>query len=613
VSTHYSPTHTRSQVLHHPARARVSGPRRLVLLRTALALAFVALGVRLFFIQVVDHAHYAKLSVDQVRVNLTTTALRAGIYDRNGEILAVSRPTSLVIADDIQIKHPQREAQAMSALIQVPVTHLTSLLSRSGDGYVILNNKLNLSAGHKLAGLDLPGIVVQNSSVRTYPNGSLATSVIGGTNAAGVGSAGLEYQYQKLLAGSTGITREFVSSSGVSLPSSFSTVIKKAQPGVGLELTLDTSLQFVAERDLARQLAATDAVSGVAVVMDVKTGEILADASLANTKSHPGVVGMPAVWGRSVGVAGIDQTVNNLAFTQTYEPGSVFKVVTFSAALQAGLITPSSVITVPSSVVVGGRYFHDAEQHPLEHLTATQVLALSSNIGTYEIGTRVGEAGILAQVERLGFGQPTAIDFPGQSPGLLVNASDWFGSDQVALPIGQVDAVPPIQVLDAYNAIANGGVFVEPKLVRGYVYANGTVKATPPSAKREALSPSVSATMVKMLEQVVLAGTGTNAIIPGYSVAGKTGTATMPYPGKDKLLVGDYNASFVGFAPANNPVLSMIVVVERPETTIFGGAVSAPIFQEVMSYALHHYNIPSNGTYQKPLKGSGASISSDVT
>ncbi|HEY5262871.1 MAG TPA: penicillin-binding protein 2 [Acidimicrobiales bacterium] len=613
MSTHYSPTHTRTQTLHHPVRRRASGPRRLVMLRSLLALAFVALGVRLFFIQVVDHAHYAKLSVAQVRVNLTTTALRAGIYDRNGQILAVSRPTSLVIADDIQIKNPLREAQAMSPIIQMPVSRLTVLLSKSKDGYVILNDRLNLNSGRKLAALDFPGVVVQNSSVRTYPNGPLATSVLGGTNGAGAGSAGLEYGYQKLLAGSTGVTREFVSSSGVSLPSSFSTVIRKAQPGVGLELTLDTSLQFVAERDLARQLAATDAVSGVAVVMDVKTGEILADASLANTKSHPGVVGTDPVWGRSVGVPGIEQTLTNLAFSQTYEPGSVFKIVTFSAALQAGLITPSSVITVPPSVVVGGRFFHDAETHGLEHLTATQVLALSSNIGTYEIGARVGEAGLLAQVTRLGFGQPTTVDFPGQSAGLLVNTANWYASDQVALPIGQVDAVPPIQVLDAYNAIANGGVFVEPKLVRGYVYANGAVKATAPSAKRVAISPSVSATMVKMLEQVVLSGTGTNAIIPGYSVAGKTGTATMPYPGKDKLLVGDYNASFVGFAPANNPVLSMIVVVERPETTIFGGAVAAPIFQEVMSYALHHYNIPSNGTYQKPLKGSGASISSDVT
>jgi len=613
VSTHYSPTHTRTQVLHHPARKRVSGPRRLVLLRSLLALAFVALGVRLFFLQVVDHAHYAKLSVAQVRVNLTTTALRAGIYDRHGQILAVSRPTSLVIADDMQISHPLREAQAMSPIIQMPVGRLEAFLSKSKDGYVILDNKLNLNAGRRLSALGFPGIVVQDSSVRTYPNGPVATSVLGGTNGAGVGSAGLEYQYQNLLAGRTGVTREFVSSSGVNLPSSLSKVIRKPQQGVGLELTLDTSLQFVAERDLARQLAATDAVSGVAVVLDVKTGEILADASLANTKSHPGVLGTDSVWGQSVGVPGIEQTVNNLAFTQTYEPGSVFKIVTFSAALQAGLITPSSVITVPPSVVVGGRYFHDAENHPLEHLTATEVLAQSSNIGTYEIGTRVGENGLLAQVERLGFGQPTGADFPGQSPGLLVSAANWYASDQVALPIGQVDAVPAIQVLDAFNAIANGGVFVEPKLVRGYVYANGTVKATPPSAEREAMSPSVSATMIKMLEQVVLAGTGTNAIIPGYSVAGKTGTATMPYPGKDQLLTGDYNASFVGFAPANNPVLSMIVVVERPETTIFGGAVAAPIFQEVMSYALHHYNIPSNGTYQKPLKGTGASISSDVT
>jgi cell division protein FtsI (penicillin-binding protein 3) len=325
----------------------VSGPRRLLLLRALLALAFVALGVRLFFVQVVDHAHYAAISADQVQVKVTTTALRAGIYDREGQILAVSRPTSRVVADDFQITHPFREAQALSRLVQVPVSRLLHLLTEK-NGFVILNGQLNLNAGHEVSSMDFPGIVVQNSSVRTYPNGPIATSVIGGTNAAGAGSAGLEYQYQKLLAGQTGLSREFASSSGVSLPNSSTTVIRKAKPGVGLELTLDTSLQYVAERDLARQLAATDAVSGVAVVMDVKTGEILADASLANTKSHPGVLGPIPVWGKSVGAAGVEQTINNLAFSQTYEPGSVFKVVTFSAALQAGLITPSTVITVPN-------------------------------------------------------------------------------------------------------------------------------------------------------------------------------------------------------------------------------------------------------------------------
>ena len=593
-------------------RVNSSMSRRMKLFRAVFILIFLLLGTRLFTLQIKDHAHYAKLSVNQVRENLTTSALRAGIYDRYGQILAVSRPTSLVIADDFQITNPLKEAKAMSPIVKMPVSQLTPLLSKK-SGYVIINNALDLTDGHKLSSLGFPGVVVEDSSVRSYPNGSLATSVLGGTNASGAGSAGLEYEYQKLLAGQKGVTREFVSSSGVNLPSSHSTVIRKAKPGVGLELTLDTSLQFVTERDLARQLAATDGLTGVAIVMDVKTGEILADVSLVNTRTSAGVLGPVPAWGKSVGEPGIEQSLNNLAFTQNYEPGSVFKVVTFSAALQAGLITPTSVLAVPNSVVVGGRYFHDAENHGLEHLSATQVLAQSSNIGTYEIGLRVGEAGLLSQVQRLGFGQMTPVNFPGESQGLLVDASNWYTSDEVALPIGQVDAIPPIEVLDAYNSIANGGVFVEPKLVRGYVYANGTVQATAKSATHEVVSPSVAQTMNTMLQQVVLDGTGTNAIIPGYSVAGKTGTASMPYPGRDQLLSGDYNASFVGFAPANAPVLSMIVVIERPQTTIYGGSAAAPIFQEVMSYALHHYNIPSNGTMQKPLKGAGANIASDVT
>jgi len=576
-----------------------------------VVVAFLALAIRLVMVQIVDHAHYEKLSVAQVHEDLTTTALRAGVYDRYGQILAVSRPTSLVIADDFQISHPTSEARAMAPIVKVPVRRLTALLSEH-NGYVILNNALDLASGHLLSSMAFPGIVVQDSSVRTYPNGPIATSVIGGTNAAGAGSAGLEYEYQSQLAGQTGVTRAFVSPAGVNLPNSYSTVIRKAKPGVGLELTLDTSLQFVAERALARELKATDAVTGVAVVMDVKTGEILADASLVNTKTHAGVLGPVPSWGKSIGVPGIDQTINNLPFTQAYEPGSVFKVVTFSAALQSGVVTPSTVITVPNGVTVGGRYFHDAENHGLEHLTVTQVLAQSSNIGTYLIGKRVGESGLLAQVERLGFGQVSPVNFPGETAGLLVNAASWYASDAAALPIGQVDAVPPIQVLDAYNTIANGGVYVAPKLVRGFVYANGQIRATPPSPTHEVLSSTVDATMVKMLQQVVLEGTGTNAIIPGYSVAGKTGTASIPYPGKDQLLTGAYNATFVGFAPADAPVLSMIVVLERPLTTIFGGSAAAPVFQQVMSYALHHYSIPSNGVVVHPLKGS-VSIGSDVT
>ena len=613
MSSHASPTHARRPINHRPSGPAFS-PRRLQLVRGLFILIFAALAARLVALQVVDHPHYSALSVDQVRHDLTTNALRAGIYDRHGQILAISEPTSLVVADDMQISQPSLEAQALSGLVKVPVAKLTALLSKkgAGSGYVILNAQLDLTDGKAIANGNFAGIVVQDASSRSYPNGTLAESLLGRTNASGAGSTGLEYQYQTDLAGKTGVTREFVSSSGVALPSTYSRVIKPAQPGVGLELTIDAPLQFVTERALATQLRAVGGLTGVAVVMDVKTGEILADASLVNTATKAGVLGPVPAWGASVGVPGIEQTINNLAFTQAYEPGSVFKVVTFSAALTSGAITPTSVFSVPNAVVVGGRAFHDAENHGLEHLSATQVLAQSSNIGTYEIGTKVGENGLLAQVQRLGFGQTTAVNYPGETSGLLVDAANWYASDQVALPIGQVDAVPPIQVLDAYNAIANDGTFVEPRLVRGLVEPNGVTTALAPSATRQALTPAVAQTMNKMLQQVVLAGTGTNAIIPGYTVAGKTGTATMPYPGKDKLLIGQYNASFVGFAPANNPTLSMIVVVERPETTIFGGAVAAPVFQQVMSYALRHYGIPSSGTIVKPLTGS-ASIASDVT
>lgn len=609
MSSHNTPTHSRPR--SHAPSSSVRPWRRVQLLHGLYLLVFAALVAQLFVIQIRDHGKFARLSLSQVRTEIPTTALRAGIYDRYAHTLAISEPTALVLADDFQITNPAQEAAAMTGLVKVPVAKLTALLSEH-NGYVVLNNALDLNSGRLITRANFPGIVVQRSSTRSYPNGTLAESVLGRVSSLGVGTTGLEYQYQTQLAGVDGLTRAYVAASGVNLPSTYTQVIKKAQPGIGLELTIDNALQFVAERVLATQLKAVGGLTGQAVVMDVKTGEILADASLVNTTTNPGKLGTIPAWGTSVGVPGIEQTINNLPFSQAYEPGSVFKVVTFSAALQAGTITPSTTFAVPNSVVVGTRLFHDAENHGLEHLTAASILAQSSNIGTYEVGATIGENKILAQVERLGFGQSTSVGYPGETSGLLVNAANWYAADQVALPIGQVDAVPAIQVLDAYNTIANNGIFVEPKLVRGLIQQDGTVKATPPSLKRPALSPSVAQTMNRMLQKVVLVGTGTNAIIPGYEVAGKTGTASIPDPTAARLLTGAYNASFVGFAPANDPVLSMIVVIERPQTTIFGGAVAAPVFQQIMSYALHHYNIPSNGVIVKPLKGQ-AGLASDVT
>jgi len=610
VSSHATSTHAR-----RGSKAPVNHARpnlRLALLHGSYFVVFLLLALRLFFMQVQDHAHASRQAASLSLHNVQTTAVRGNVWDRYGRLVALSEPAVLVQSDNYMVKNPQAEAKAMSKLIKIPVAALTKKLSIHNGG-VILTNHVDVASGAAIASaFGKLGIVTFPSSSRSYPNGTLAESLLGRLNASGQGTTGLEYQFQSLLAGHNGLDREWTSGTNIPLPNNNLQVLKKAAPGTGLELTIDNNLQFVTERVLATQLAAVHGVTGQAVLMDVKTGEILADASLVNTKSNPGILGPIPSWGTSVGVPGIEQTINNLPFTQAYEPGSVFKAVTFSAALEAGTIAPKKVFTIPYSTTVGGRVFHDAELHGLEHLTATEILAQSSNIGTYEVGATIGENRILAQVERLGFGQLTSVNYPGETAGLLVNAANWYASDQVALPIGQVDAVPAIQVLDAYNAIANGGIFVEPKLIRATVGANGHATATPPSVQRRALSVGVARTMNQMLQQVVLAGTGTNAIIPGYVVAGKTGTATIPQPGAAKLLVGSYNASFVGFAPANNPTFSMIVVVERPTTTIFGGAVAAPVFQQVMSYALHHYNIASTGAVIKPLPGAGA-FRSDVT
>ncbi len=602
MSAGYPSTHVRSGS-RSPNRAGGDrrSLRRIVWMQVVFLLVFAALIARVVTLDVFNHKVLSQSSLQQVHSTLTTKALRAGIYDRNGLTLAVSRPTALVLADNFQIKHPFNEARALSPLVHVPVATLARMLS-TRNGYVPLTNSISLDEGRRISRLALSGIVIQNSSKRSYPQGTIAESVLGGVNAQGVGNAGLELGQNSTLAGQSGISQLFLTPSGVALPGGSSSVIKKAVPGTSLELTIDSSLQYITEQSLAKAMVSSKGVSGVAIVMDVKTGEILADASLVNTKEKPGVLGPLPTWQKNIGVKGAQASLSNMAFTFAYEPGSVFKVVTFAAALTAGKIKATTPFTVPGSIVVGTRNFHDAEAHGILHLTATQILAKSSNIGTYLVGKTVGRDAILASALNFGFGSLTGINFPGETRGLMVNAAHYHSSDNVALPIGQVDAVPPIQILDAYNAIANGGVFVAPKLVRGYLYANGSMKATPKSPTHRILSTHVASTLNQMLQQVVLAGTGLRAVIPGYRSAGKTGTASIPVPGKDALLAHAYNASFVGFAPADHPVFSMIIIVQRPLTTPFGGFVTAPVFQTVMGYALRHYGIASTGMAQTPGK-----------
>ncbi len=577
--------------------------------RVVLVLALVVVAARLVDVQVLHAGRYEAEAAQETAQPVVIPALRGAITDRSGVVFEMSIPTKMVLADDFQVVHPVAEGRALAPLLHLRASTLARLLSER-SGYVPLVRNLSVSQADKVSSMAFPGITMVDTSVNVTTGGGVASPVVGGVNASGNGDAGLEAQYNRMLAGHPGRETILESPLGVQLPGTPVAQKMPAAAGTGLELTLDEPLQYTAEQDLAQEIVASHAKGGDAIVMDTATGQILAMVNLVATPTKPAPT-KPAPTNASpppstasssangtpvrIGPGGpVEEAPTNAAVTQVYEPGSVFKIVTFSAALSAGVITPRTTFVVPDQRFLDGSFFSDATPHPTEQMTATQILAQSSNIGTSFIAQRLGEARLLEQVKRLGFGKTTGLHFPGASPGLIVTAPQWEPTDYVSLPIGQVDAVSALQVLDAFNAVANGGVFVSPKLVRATVASDGTVRPTPPSHRGRVISPTVDKELVAMFEQVVDSGTGVAAAVPGYLVGGKTGTAQIPYDnGRSGYITGAFDATFVGFAPANHPVLSAIVVLDRP-VPIYGGAAAAPVFSKIMTYALHRYDVPTS-------------------
>lgn len=595
-------------------------------MRVVLLVIFVALVARLVAVQEFSHTRYASLSRSELSQIVKLPALRGGIYDRNGEVLALSVAKKTVVADPFLITKPQQTAAALSPVLGISVSQLVPKLSEH-SGFVYLAHRIDSATAAKVTALGLNGIDLIDESQRVQPDGQTAQPVIGTVQADGKGGSGLEYQYQSLLAGQAGAENLLTAPDGVALPGASATG-KAAKPGTGLELTLDESIQYVAEQALGAEIVASQATSGSAVVMDVKTGDVLAMANLqatltpasgsaaaqtvADTTASAASGDAVVAGSASTLPAGVTESPSNAALTQVYEPGSVFKLVTFSGALANGVISPNQNFTVPDALPLGTYTFHDAEDHGTENLSATDIIAQSSNIGTIEIAEQLGENRLLNQISNLGFGKPTGLHFPGESQGLVPNASQWTGSSIGSTPIGQADAVTVQQVLDAYNAVANGGVLVAPRLVRATVAPNGSVHAEPAAATHRVIDPTTNAALVKMLESVVSTGTGVEAAIDGYTVAGKTGTAQMPDPTNGGYLPGAFVASFAGFAPAENPVLSCIVVLNHP-TPIYGGSVAAPVFSTIVQYALQHYGIPTTaaatpGTSVGAVGGAGSIV-----
>lgn len=559
--------------------SRTQRPRpRFAHLAIGITGAFAILVIRLVFVQVVGASGYAAYANGEVDQRVVLRGGRGAVYDRSGDLLALSVPSVDVIADDFQIANPTALAEVLAPLLRIRVEQLRVELAEK-NGYVVLARQVSSGTESKIANLGVGGITFQADPRREYPGGAALEPILGDVNAAGQGDSGIEYANDALLSGRSG--SEIVPESPLgALPGSPMDVVP-AKKGDDLVLSVDEPLQVEATDAVAAEMRLSHAASGIAVIEDVHTGAILAMVDL--------------VTGAGGAIVPADQ---NLAVTAMYEPGSVMKLATFSFALQDHLITPASTLSVPYSLQIGGYTFEDAEYHPMQVMSATQILAQSSNIGTIEISRLLGPDRLASALHDLGFGAPSGLGWPGETEGLVGTPAQWEASPSSlgSVPIGTGVAVTPLQILDAYNAVANGGVMAAPYLVADTVGADGReLPAAHPPARR-VLDAATAHEIVPMLQLVVQDGTAVCAQVSGYAVAGKTGTAQVPETNGAGYIPGDFNATFVGIVPAAAPQLSGIVVLNHPNP-IYGGSVSAPVFATIMRYALSHFSInPTRGT-----------------
>ena len=543
-------------------------------LLAAMAVLFGGIGLRLVVIQGISSDHYLALGLSQRVSTIHLPGGRGSIFDRTGHELAVSINQTTIWANPQLAFDPRAESLALAPVLGMKAADLQSKLS-SGGQFVYLARKVDDAVATKVKALKLDGVFEMAEPKRFLPDGGLASSLIGTVGLDNTGLSGLEQRYDQSLAGQPGTLVEEHDPKGNQIPGG----VRQYQPpanGTDLVLTIDQSLQYQTEQTLAAQIVAAKAKGGMALVMDTQTGELLA---VANLTAPPGPNQSPP-----------QQAPSAAAFTSVFEPGSVNKLVTISAALASGVVVPSDRLQVPMSKKVGDATFSDAEPHPVETWSVTDILANSSNVGTIMIAEKLGKARLDQYLRSFGFGQESAVRFPGESAGLLPDPAHWSATSIATVPIGQGVAVTAVQMLTAYNTIANGGVYVAPKLVAATVDADGHVSPTPASARHRVVSPQVAQQMTTMLGEVVRVGTGQLGKVSGYTVAGKTGTARVPLPNSRGYMDGVYESSFAGFAPAEHPALTSIVVLDQ--TTAFGGTVAAPVFSTVVGYGLRHFRVP---------------------
>lgn len=573
----------------------------------SLALMSAGLGgilARLLFVQGINAATYQADARSEYLHEFSFLGERGAILDRNGNELAMSVPMTTIFGDPYQVTNPGQEARALSVALGLPEATLRADLSEP-SGFVYLARTVPNSTAAKVERLVndgvVPGVYTMQEPKRFDPAGQLAGPLVGIVGTEGTGLSGLEYEYNKLLEGRPGKLVEDMDPAGGQIPGGLQEYQAPVR-GDDLVLSIDEPLQYDAEQALARAIVAAQANSGIAMIMDRRTGDLLAVAELTMPNpSEPTTMNEPPalpVWfvppggvpghGESVASAQPVEAPSASAFTTVYEPGSVEKLVTVSAALASGSVQPNQYFDVPDPYYVAGTQFTDAWVHPTLYWSIPNIIAHSSDIGTIEIAQRMGMPELLKYIHAFGIGQRTDVDFPGESPGIVPNQSQLSGTSIATVPIGQGIAVTAVQMLAAYNTIANGGVYVAPRLADGYIDASGTEHLFPVQASHRVVSTLVAKEMTSMLEGVVRVGTGMAANLEPYTVAGKTGTALSVLPGGG--YGNEFVSSFAGFVPAEDPAITAMVVVNG--THQYGAVASAPVFATIVRDALQELGIP---------------------
>ncbi|WP_322784868.1 peptidoglycan D,D-transpeptidase FtsI family protein [Streptomyces justiciae] len=595
---------------------RLGSPRpRLRMVSLGLTLVLIAFAVRLLQVQAVDASTYAAKAEQNRYVGYTLAAERGQITDRAGVALATSVDAYDITADPTLFKRkqlkiddgPEQAAALLAPILGQEQSELTEKLRTKGQ-YVKLAGRQTPQVWKQIKDLKsalaakaedgtgvnvLAGVFAVATSKRVYPNGDLAAGILGWVKADGKGGGGVEQKLNTLLSGKDGKIR-YAQSGGRQVPTAGSTETP-AVPGSDVELTIDRDIQWAAQNAITEQVRKSKADRGYVIVQDTKTGEILAMANSPGfdpgdlSQADPG-------------------TLHNWALEDAYEPGSTAKVMSMAAVLEENVATPLTHVTVPNRLHRGDRLFKDDVDHKTWYLTLNGVLAMSSNIGTILATGQLGKTQaqsnqvLYSYLRKFGLGSYSGLDFPGETKGILAAPQDWSTSQQYTIPFGQGVSLNAMQAASVYSTIANGGVRVEPTLVRGTQGPDGRFTPAAKPKKSRVISEKTAKTLAQMLESVVddEAGTGAKARIPGYRVAGKTGTANRVDPATGRYR--GYTSSFAGFAPADSPRVTVYCAIQNAtKGSYFGGQICGPVYKQVMEFALKTLQVPPTGTKSASL------------